>query len=296
METTKAVTSEHWTLTGKTADHGTLAADTASNGDSYRGDRLRGVYPRWHTVDALNVSVRNTPTRARLVLGEAGRLSATLNYLYKSFSMIWTFPSPNALGQPLPASTMTVSLQSIVDDILIHILRMLSLGDVLSVRQVNPLGWFFFRVALIYFIRQTSKRLETITYLRTIWYDQFCFEVLFKGLPIPGTIIPLPEIPALDLEWRTRLAVQVQKKWTRPAGPLRPVLQRIIPPAQQIALRIGGHELLTLHANKFSTWRLDGAHELSTDNILLEYGLEGSNTWKICKDLGDSDTVAIASR
>lgn len=32
---------------------------------------------------------------------------------------------------------MAASLQSIVDDILIHILRMLPLGDVLSVRQVN---------------------------------------------------------------------------------------------------------------------------------------------------------------
>lgn len=149
---------------------------------------------------------------------------------------------------------------------------------------------------LIYFIRQTSKRLEVITYLRTIWHDQFRFEVLFKGLPIPGTIVPLSKIPALDLEWRTRLAVQVHKMWTRPVGPLRPVLQRTIPPAQQIALRIGGREILTLHTNMFTTWHLDGANELSTGNIMLEYGLEAGNTWKIHKDLGDSDTIAIASR
>jgi len=149
---------------------------------------------------------------------------------------------------------------------------------------------------LTYWAHQTSKRLEAITRIRTIWRDQFCFEVLSKGLPIPGTAIPLPEIPAVDLEWRTRLAVQVQRVWTRPTGPLRPVLQRSIPPAQQAAFRVGGRELLTLHKDRFITWRLDGPNELATQNIMLEHVLGADNAWKLHKDSGNLDTIAISNR
>ncbi|KAF9648339.1 hypothetical protein BDM02DRAFT_2280082 [Thelephora ganbajun] len=172
---------------------------------------------------------------------------------------------------------MTVSLQNVVDDILIHILCMLPLGDVLSVRQ-------------------TSKRLEALTHLRAVWHDQFCSEVLSKGLPIPGTAIPLPEIPAFDLEWRTRLTVRVQKMWTRPAGPLRPVVHRTIPITQQVALRIGGRELLTLHNDRFITWHLDGTNKLATENIVHEHTLRTDSAWKIYRDLGDFDTIAVANR
>jgi len=134
-----------------------------------------------------------------------------------------------------------------------------------------------------------------MTYLRTIWQNQFCFEVLFKGLPIPGTAVPLSEIPAVDLEWRTRLAVQIQKMWTCPAVPLRPVLRQSIPAAQQAALRIGGRELLTLHTDMFITWRLDGTNKLATENIMLECALGTGSSWKIHKDLGNLDTIAIAN-
>lgn len=129
-----------------------------------------------------------------------------------------------------------------------------------------------------------------------IWRDQFCFEVLSKGLPIPGAAVPLPEISASDLEWRTRLAAQVQKMWTRPAGPLRPVLQRSIPVAQQAAFRIGGRELLTLHNDRFITWRLDGANELTTQNIMLEHVLGADSVWELHKDSGNFDTIAISNR
>jgi hypothetical protein len=153
-----------------------------------------------------------------------------------------------------------------------------------------------FRSTLSYWIHQTSKRLEAVTYLRTIWHDQFCLEVLSKGLPIPGTAIPLPEIPALDLEWRTRLAVQVQKMWTRPTGPLRPVVHRSVPAARQAALRIGGRELLTLHNDRLIAWRLDGTNELATENIMHEHALGTNSAWKIYKDSGDSGTIAVSNR
>ena len=190
---------------------------------------------------------------------------------------------------------MTTSLQNIVDDILIHILCMLPLGDVLSVRQVNaaPVALTLVRRSPVH---QMSKRFEAVTYLRAIWHDQFCSEVLSKGLPIPGTAIPLPEIPASDLEWRTRLAVQIRKAWTRPAGPLRPVLHPSIPAAKQVALRTGGCELLTLHADRFITWRLDGTNGLVTENFMHEHALETNGAWKIHKDSGDSDTIAISNR
>ena len=129
-----------------------------------------------------------------------------------------------------------------------------------------------------------------------MWHDQFCFEVLSKGLPIPGSVIPLPKLSALDLEWRTIFAVRVQKAWTGPTGPLRPVLRRGIPAAQQAALRIGGCELLTLHTGRFITWRLNKTKEPAADNIIREQLLGTNSTWKIYRDSGVSGTIAIANR
>lgn len=51
--------------------------------------------------------------------------------------MTWTPVSPGLQVQVAFTSIMAVPLQNVVDDILIHILRMLPLEDVLSVRQVN---------------------------------------------------------------------------------------------------------------------------------------------------------------
>lgn len=73
------------------------------------------------------------------------------------------------------------------------------------------------------------------------------------------------------------------------------MLRRSIPAAQQVVLRIGGRELLTLHTNMFITWCLDGTKKLATENIMLEYALGAGNSWKIYKDLGNLDTVAIAN-
>ena len=84
--------------------------------------------------------------------------------------------------------------------------------------------------------------------------------------------------------------------WTHPAGPLRPVLRLSIPAARQAALRIGGRELLTLHPDRFITWRLDTIDDLATDNIMLEYAIGTDDTWKIHKDLGEFDTIAISNR
>jgi len=84
--------------------------------------------------------------------------------------------------------------------------------------------------------------------------------------------------------------------WTYPAGPIRPVLHLSVPAAQKAALRIGGRELVTLHSDRFITWRLDSTiNNLSTDKIMLEYTLGTDITWKIHKDLGDFDTIAISN-
>jgi hypothetical protein len=145
-------------------------------------------------------------------------------------------------------------------------------------------------------VLQTSKRLGAVSRHRTVWHNQFCFHILSKGLPIPGTPTPVPEISALDLEWRTRLAVHVQKIWTRPAVPLLPAVRRNIPAAQQVALRVGGRELLTLHTGKFITWRLSETNKPAAENIMHEQLLGSDSTWKICKDRGGYDTVAIVDR
>jgi hypothetical protein len=101
---------------------------------------------------------------------------------------------------------------------------------------------------------------------------------------------------ALDLEWRTRVAVQVQKMWTRPVCPLRPVLHRSIPAAYQVALRNGGRELLTLHSGRFIIWNLDDVKELAAKNIIREHCLGSHTVWKIHKDHGRLGATAIADR
>jgi hypothetical protein len=190
---------------------------------------------------------------------------------------------------------MAFSLELVVDDILIRVFGMLPLRDVLSMRRVNNARVTPLPSALTRF-PQTSKRLKAITHLRTIWHNQFCFEVLSKGLPIPGIAIPLQEISALDLEWRTRLAARVQKMWTRPVVPLRPVLHRGIPAAQQVALWTGGRELLTLHSGGFITWRLNKTNELAAENTTRRQSLRTGGAWKVYKNYGSLDTIAIANR
>ena len=84
--------------------------------------------------------------------------------------------------------------------------------------------------------------------------------------------------------------------WTRPAGPLRPVLHRSVPAAQQVALRVGGRELLTLHSDRFITRRLDRANKFATDSVMFEHALGTDSAWKIYKDSGDFDSIAISNR
>jgi hypothetical protein len=116
------------------------------------------------------------------------------------------------------------------------------------------------------------------------------------GLPIPGTAVPLPKMSALDLEWRARLAVQVQNMWTRPVCLHQPVLHPSIPAAYQVALRNGGHELLTLHTGKFIAWRLNRANEPTAKNFICEHLLGPNTAWKIHKDHGSLGATAIADR
>jgi hypothetical protein len=61
-------------------------------------------------------------------------------------------------------------------------------------------------------------------------------------------------------------------------------------------LRIGGRELLTLHTGKFITWRLNEMNKPAAENIMYEQLLGSDSTWKIYKDCGGSDTVAIINR
>ena len=51
--------------------------------------------------------------------------------------MIWTSTSSSPPHRAATVRTMIISFQDLVDDVLVHILCMLPLGDVLSVRQVS---------------------------------------------------------------------------------------------------------------------------------------------------------------
>jgi hypothetical protein len=84
--------------------------------------------------------------------------------------------------------------------------------------------------------------------------------------------------------------------WNNEDIPLRRVSHRSIPAAQQVVLQVGGHELLTLHADRFVTWRFDRAGELSSKSMVHEYLLGVGGVWKIFKDCGSFDRVAIANR
>lgn len=74
------------------------------------------------------------------------------------------------------------------------------------------------------------------------------------------------------------------------------MLHPSVPTTQQVALRVGGRDLLTLHADRFITWRLNGANKLATDSVMLEHVLGTESVWKIYKDSGDLDSIAISNR
>ena len=59
---------------------------------------------------------------------------------------------------------------------------------------------------------------------------------------------------------------------------------------------MGGHELLTLHADRFITWRLDRTNKLASDNIVMEHAFGSDGAWGIYKDFGDLDTIAVCNR
>ncbi|KLO18233.1 hypothetical protein SCHPADRAFT_125802 [Schizopora paradoxa] len=162
---------------------------------------------------------------------------------------------------------MTCTLFSLVDDVLIQILKALAVSDVLN-------------------IRLTSKRLETLSRLTNVWYSIFIREVLACGRPIPGYSIPrvLPSsvdasetrrkfsileaeslFESVDLEARTLLALRLDKKWCK-SGSSTPNTDATVTmasfdplstlPVTNMFLLPGGRYLVLVHVDGLRLWDL----------------------------------------
>ncbi|KDQ53937.1 hypothetical protein JAAARDRAFT_38914 [Jaapia argillacea MUCL 33604] len=167
----------------------------------------------------------------------------------------------------------------LVDDIIIEVLCALSVPDILS-------------------IRQTSKRLSLLTRLRNIWHHKFCCEVLSCNLPIPGHVVPLPSIPASDLEWRTRRAMRLKNRW-RTSGPDTittfdlPVGDEDV---HQVTVMAGGRQVLTVHTNRIVLWRISGVVGRALNvSRMGEYVFPLDEVCRVVRDPSSSDIVAVAT-
>ncbi|TCD67618.1 hypothetical protein EIP91_012183 [Steccherinum ochraceum] len=135
------------------------------------------------------------------------------------------------------------TLDQLIDDVLLQLFLGLPLTDLLSVRQ-------------------TCKRLSHLTKLRIIWYKRFSLEVLDKHLPVPGPFLPVNDIAANELEWRTRRALQLDKYWRAPPRHSLPSLQLPLSDGedlQKTILLYGTDGLLTVHDHKLRLWQVDAS-------------------------------------
>ncbi|KAI5119233.1 hypothetical protein M0805_002158 [Coniferiporia weirii] len=173
---------------------------------------------------------------------------------------------------------MSYGLEELVDDVLIHILSVLPVCDLLSVRQ-------------------TSKRMEMLSHVRDVWFRVFKREVVELGRPIPGysffitpRLLSLfgfseDDFPALlnstqgndclefiessDLEARTMHALRLDKRWKSTATGLRSEVVTVGAPAasrsyafqtleaiREVFLLPGGRYVVTVHQDRLCCWDL----------------------------------------
>lgn len=158
--------------------------------------------------------------------------------------------------------TSTSSLDSLVDDILLSIFQTLSVKEILT-------------------LRRTSKRYYFLSKHRSVWYAAFCTEVLARHLPPPGPSHSLHALPSADLEYRTLLALSLEKLWPR-STPNVIVSSRRRETVDQILLIPGGTQVLTVHGNKVVYWLISGRPGVT-------YKLQKVGEW-----LSPSDDACIA--
>ncbi|KZT25346.1 hypothetical protein NEOLEDRAFT_1133717 [Neolentinus lepideus HHB14362 ss-1] len=92
-----------------------------------------------------------------------------------------------------------LSFSSLPVDVLLHILRYLSVYDIL-------------------YLRQASKSMYTLTRLHAVWYHAMLSEVLPLNIPIPGLYSrDIASLSASDLEHMIVRALRLRKNWLSPS-------------------------------------------------------------------------------
>lgn len=170
----------------------------------------------------------------------------------------------------------TFSLDILADDILIQILQTLSVRGILT-------------------LRCTSKRYHSLSKLHCVWYAVFCAEVLARRLPPPGPSCSLGALSSADLEYRTLLALSLERRWSRSKANVI-ISSRERETVDQIVLVPGGMQVLTVHGNKVMCWLISGkpgSHELQS---IGTWSLPGDDTCIVVKDMERQGIIAIGSR
>jgi hypothetical protein len=189
-------------------------------------------------------------------------------------------------GLPLsllaPPHAEGCNLETLIDDILIGIVGVLSVRDILNVRLVSTKRSTPTR-ALPDTMAQTSKRLSTITRLRAVWHAVFHREVVARGRPVPGIPYPLCDntlessfdsklestFAPSALEHHTHLAMRLAKRWARPRPAssqsfrvsLRDAFHGRKPRAEmgeieEAFLLYGGTRIVTVHQDVLALWAM----------------------------------------
>lgn len=205
-----------------------------------------------------------------------------------------------AIQSQLTYNYNNTRLDTLVDDVLIHIFSILSVWDVLHVRQ-------------------TSKRMEALSRVRTVWHALFARDVLKPGRPVPGfSFTPTPRlmqlfaldpahasdedmyhtefaaerpdearelIEASDLEARTVHALRLEKYWTTatvtdsniPSYSLKNTVDvessdshlrtfHTPTPVRDVFLLPGGRFVVSAHADRLRCWDLGVPYVHSPDS------------------------------
>ncbi|KZT25897.1 hypothetical protein NEOLEDRAFT_1132928 [Neolentinus lepideus HHB14362 ss-1] len=172
------------------------------------------------------------------------------------------------------------SLEQLVDDILIEILCGLPVRDILSVRQA-------------------SKRLSFVTRTRNVWHHKFCSEVLGRGPSLSEDGSRFLSVSSSDLEWRTRRAMRLHKKWTAIDSVKACTFE--VPaehgPARQVMLVPEAWRILTVHENRVLCWQLlDSLDSGLSVQPSGEYAFPSDDAPRLVRDSAGSDIIALGSR
>ena len=149
-----------------------------------------------------------------------------------------------------------------------------------------------------FILLQTCKRLSGLTKLRIIWYQRISFEVLAKNIPIPGPLLPVTDIPANDLEWRTRRALKLDNYWRAPSKHSLPPRIDFPSPSPEdvrhIMLLYGTDDILTVLSNKLCLWHVDDTPQCSPRTArLTEEWISPSSEFRVARDTIDPCRVAV---